>query len=360
MIFTKIWERYFLKEFIKVFFLFLGCFYGLYVIIDYASHTSALPHHNIQIKGLELVRYYAVVFISRAEILIPVALLIAFIKTLTSLNIQGELVGFLASGFKLKTLLRPFILVGLFCVVLMFMNEQFLLPSALKKLRHIEGSSKHRKHRPKEIIDARNLTLEDGSLFLFQSYDEEKEQFFDAYWVRSIDDVYRIKYLSPYGSVPKGFLVDHLIRQGNGELALKDSSPSLEFTELRFNSEILQSTLIDSDTLSFNELWAQLPTSSDNPGEKESQILTNFYRKLIIPWLCLLAILAPAPFCVTHSRNFPLFLIYVCGLFGMLAFYLFLDAGSVMAKRQVLPPFGILAVPFLGISGWFGWRFAKL
>ena len=51
MMLVKIWEKYFFCEFIKIFFLFLCCFYGLYVLIDYASHTSALPHHQVQIHG---------------------------------------------------------------------------------------------------------------------------------------------------------------------------------------------------------------------------------------------------------------------------------------------------------------------
>jgi lipopolysaccharide export system permease protein len=92
MIFIKIWERYFLKETLKIFFLFLFCFYGLYVLIDYASHTSGLPHHQIKISGKELIRYYLFIFSSRAEILIPFALLISTIKTICSLNISRELV----------------------------------------------------------------------------------------------------------------------------------------------------------------------------------------------------------------------------------------------------------------------------
>jgi lipopolysaccharide export system permease protein len=82
--FKTIWERYFFKEFIKVFLLFLFCFYGLYILIDYASHTSALPHHQIQLHLYEVARYYLFVFASRAEILLPLALLIAFVKTVST------------------------------------------------------------------------------------------------------------------------------------------------------------------------------------------------------------------------------------------------------------------------------------
>lgn len=355
--FTKIWERYFLKEFLKVFFLFLGCFYGLYVLIDYASHTSALGQHHIHIKAVELIRYYFYIFISRAEILIPLALLIALIRTLTTFNLRGELVAFLASGFKMLKLMRPFLIVGFICTIALFLNEQFLIPDALKKLRRIEDSTKHQRSHNHLSISAKNITLEDGSLFIFQSYDSSKEQFFDSYWIRSIDDIYRIKYLSPYVEVPTGYYVDHLKRKDNGELALEESFTTYPFDLLKFNREILQSTIIDPDVLSFKELWSQLPSFSSELNEKESKLLTSFYWKIIIPWLCILAIIAPIPFCIYFSRQFPLFLTYACGIFGLLAVYLFIDAASVIARRQVLDPFFALIIPFLSIFAFFVWRF---
>jgi lipopolysaccharide export system permease protein len=354
----QIWERYFLKEFLKVFFLFLLCFYGLYVIIDYASHTSALPHHHIQIRGLELVRYYLFIFASRAEILIPLALLIALIKTLCSLNAHGELVALMASGFKLKVLMRPFIFLGLAGTFLMFINEQWILPSALQKLHRIESVTKHQRSRNHPAMAAKQVFLEDGSLFIYQSYDADKEQFFDTYWIRSIDDIYRIKYLSPH--LQTGYFVDHLLRQPTGELALQESFAAFVLPDIQFNKELLQSTLFDPDTLALTELWAQWPIQAEELSEKQSKTLTAFYWKLLLPWLCLLAILAPIPFCVRFSRQFPFFLIYVCGIFGLIAFYFFMDAAQVISRRQVLDPIWAIVLPFSFIFSVFSWRFVKI
>lgn len=361
MIFTSIWERYFIKQFSQVFFLFLFCFYGLYVLIDYASHTSALPNHQTQIKGIELARYYLFIFASRAEILIPLALLIALIKTLSSLNIHYELAALMAGGFKLHLLMRPFVLIGLFFTTLIYLNEQYLLPTALKKLKRIEDSNKHKKNHQHLPMIAQHTLLEDGSLFIFQSYDRDKEQFFDAYWIPSIDDIYRMKYFAPYQEEPVGYFVDHLVRQPSGMLEIADSFKSYPFKKMKFSQETLQSTIMDADTLSLTELWNQRPNQGENElSEKESKGLTALYWKLFIPWLCLLSIIAPAPFCVRFSRQHPLFFIYICGLFGLIAFYLLLDATQVVAKRQVLPPLLALGIPFLSLFGLFGWRFMRM
>lgn len=360
MIFSQMWERYFLKEILKIFTLFLSCFYGLYILIDYASHTSALANHHTQIQLSELGRYYLFVFASRADILIPLALLLATIKNLCTLNTRQELVALMAGGFSLKMLLRPFLITACFCTLLLFLNEQYLLPPALKKLRRIEDANKHQRKRNNLPLSVRSITLEDGSLLLFQSYDSVKEQFFDVYWLRSFNDVYRIKFLSPYKTPPEGKYVDHLVRQKDGTLLQVESFVIHPFLAMRFNSEILQSTIQDADALSLTELWQQLPNTENPLSEKESRVLTAFYWKSTIPWLCLLAVLAPAPFCVYFSRQLPIFFIYICGIFGLIAFYMFMDAASVVAKRQVLHPLWAITFPFLGLFILAGWRFIKM
>ena len=354
-----IWERYFLKQFFKIFCLFLFCFYGLYILIDYASHTGALAHHHIQIHWNDIVRYYLFVFASRAEILLPIALLIAFVKTVCSLNAHQELVALMAGGIKLKTLMRPFLILGIFSVLLLYANEQFLLPDALKKLKRIEDATKHQKSRH-ALLAVHHTVLEDGSLLLFQDYDTNKERFFDVYWIQSIDSIYRIKYLSPYLTVPVGAFVEHIVRQLNGELLQETADEKLDFPNMKFSPELLQSTLLDPEALSLSELAQEKAQFFGNVNEKESKILTAFYWKLALPWLCLLAIIAPAPFCVRFSRQMPLFLIYVFALFGLIAFYMLMDASQVIAKRQVISPFWAILGPFLSTLSYFGWRYVKM
>lgn len=355
-----IWERYFLRQFFGLFFLFLFCFYGLYVLIDYASHTSALSQHHVQIHAGEIFRYYLYVFASRAEILLPLALLIAFVKTVCNLNSNQELVALMAGGFKLKHLMRPFLFVGFVCLLLMYANEQFLLPEALKKLRRLEDASKHQKHRHSPDLFVHPLILEDGSLFIYQAYDHSTERFFDAFWIQSIDSIYRIKYLSPNVEVAKGFFVDHLIRQPNGVLFHEAAYQTLDFPLIKFNPEVLQSAILDPDLLSISELLQEASQLSPESNEKDSKILTALYWKLLMPLLCLIAIIAPAPYCVRFSRHLPIFLIYMCSLFGLITFYMFMDAAQVVAKRQVIAPLWAIGSPFLILSGIFGWRYYKM
>lgn len=360
MIFNKIWEKYFLKEVFKIFFLFLFCFFGLYIIIDYASHTSAIGRHQTQIPIKDLAVYYFNIFISRAEILIPFALLIAVVKTLCSLNTNHELTALMASGLSIKKLLRPFLSVGLLLTALMYLNEELILPESLTKLKKIEDSHKNAKRRNTPESAVQHLLVEDGSVILYQSYDTAKQALYDAYWIRTTDDIYRIKYLYPYLEIPKGIEVGHFIRQPNGELIQSETVMFQHFPEIQFNPEALHATLTTPDLQSISSLAASMPAGRDEYSEKESQSLSAFYWKMVIPWLCFLAVIGPIPSCIKFSRTMPVFFIYVFGIFGLLAFYLVLDAAMIVAKRQVLEPFWAIVFPFLAVFAFLSFRYIKV
>lgn len=353
-----IWKRYFLKQFIRMFFLFLICFYGLYVLIDFTSHTNALPHHQIQIRWIEAIEYYVYVFASRAEILLPVALLIAFVHTVSSLNVHQELVALMASGYQLRRLMQPFVLMGLLCVFLLYLNEEYMMPESMRKVRKIENQTKHHRAGRKSMLAVNHLILEDGSLLIYQHYDPAIEKFFDVYWIESIDSVYRIK---TFSTAPenRGYYVDHLVREKNGELLQQAGYSSLTFPKIKFQTDSLQS-YFEPDMLSISELAKMSAALPSDLNEKQSKILTAFFWKLAIPWLSLLAILAPAPFCTKFSRSPPLFMIYTCSLFGLIAFYMFMDAAQVVAKRQVIPPHWAVLAPFGMVFTYFFWQFRKL
>lgn len=355
----SIWERYFLRETVKMVFLIIFCFYGLYGLIDYASHSSGHYHHS-QFQWSELSLYYYYEFILRLDVLLPFALMIASIRTLTLLNVHNELVALMVSGVHLKTLLRPFVLLGLACTVIIYGNTEYLLPGALRELRHLHDAHALLKNKKNRRIFVQNVALKDHSSLLFQEYDTAREMFFDAYWIKSFDEIYRIKYLSPYTKVPTGKFVDHLVRNDHGHLIKRESYEEKGFSEIRFNKKVLLETITPPEELPLSKLWKRLPDSKNSSSEKQSQIAATFYQKLGIPWLCLLAVIAPAPFCVRFSRHFPVFFIYAFSIFGLVACYLMIDAAVVLVSRQLLPSSWCIGIPFFLLMGIVVLKFARV
>lgn len=358
--FGKIWERYFIKQTVKVFVLILVCFYGLYFLIDYTSRSGSQFSFHSQFKLFELLHYYFHEFIQRLDVLVPFALLIATIRTLTQLNTQNELVALLASGTKMKTLLRPFILIGLTCVGAVYFNSQFLIPHALKEMRHTQDIHSLKKKKKKQNIFVQSVALKDNSVLLFQDYDSATEKFFDSYWIKSFNEVYHIKYLSPKPKIPLGTYVDHLVRNSSGSIEKVNSFESKAFPDMHFNRKVLLDTITPPEELSLSKLWSRLPPKGKSSSEKEAHLTTTFYQKLAMPWLSLLAVLGPAPLCVRFSRYFPVFYIYALSIFGLAAFYIIINASVILGSRQLLPPFLAIAPPFFLFMGVALLRFIRL
>ena len=354
----KIWQRYFIKEVLKVFFLIIILFYGLHILIDYASHSGSHSHYK---TWIELFRYYSSDFVQRIDVLAPFALLIASIRTLTLIRSQNELTALLTSGLKLHASLRPFVLLGLLFTTLVYLNTEYFLPYALTELRHIHDRRSELKNQKNKNIAARNIALKDNTTLIFQSYDTVRQIFFDAYWIKSADEIYRIKYLHPYTEVPTGEYVDLFVRNQFGEITKSGSFEKKQMPELHFNKKVLLDTLTSPEELPLTALWKKhWESSSKVLGEKEASLEAVFFRKLAIPWFCLLAVIAPAPFCIRFSRNQSTFFIYAIAIFSLVACFLIIDAAWVLAERQVVPPAWAIGIPFFFLICPPLWRFVLL
>lgn len=359
--FTKIWERYFLWQFLRVLFLFLFGFYALYILLDYSSHSSSAHHHHTDLKLWELFNHYLSEFSIRLDILLPFAILIATVKTLCALNVNNELVAMMASGVRLRRLLLPFLLVVLLLTGLLYINTQFFVPRAMQTVKFMHERKRVEKNKKLDNNPVQHLILEDESTLIFQSYDNVKNRFFDAYWIRSINDIYRIKFLYPgkKGEIPQGHHVDHLKREGD-IIVLQSSANEVAFDEMVFNRKRLMETLTMPEELSLKQLYFKMPEGGICHSEKQCRLATTFYHKLAMPWLCLLAFIGPAPLCIRFSRTHHVFFIYAASTFALVAIYLAIQAATVLGERQVIEPTLAVGVPFALFLIPLLWRYSRI
>lgn len=354
----KIWQRYFLKEFFKTFFLFLVCFYGLYCLIDYAGHTSSMNHNHGSFGFIDVIFYYLSEFSRRFDIIVPFGLLLATARTLLLFNSRSELVALMAGGYSLKTLLTPFLLVALGVVLFSFANEQWVQPMASKYIKSVEDRYALLKNKKRGIRSAHHIPLKDGSVLIFQTFSESEDLFKDLFWIRSVDEIYRIGTLQAFATPPLAHEVELLQRQSNGYLMVASSYDAIALNELTLNRAQLMETIAQPTQFALGDLWKKLPNSPRS--EKEAALMTAFTKKMILPWLSLFAVLLTAPFCVVFGRNIPTFMIYACTIFALVALYLLLDAGEVIAKRQLFHPLIALLVPMILAGLYPVWKYHKI
>lgn len=233
------------------------------------------------------------------------------------------------------------------------------MPRSIQQLKVMEEMRLENNLMNAHFPAVQSTILEDQSTLLFQKYHPKQALFSDLYWIRSADEIYRMKALSNPTQEPIGHQVDHLKRNSRGQLAVVASFAQKAFPEIHFNRQNLLESLISPKEFSLIELWKKLPSGQTSLSDRAAQILTLFYRRLAMPWLCLLAIIAPAPFCLVFTRRLSVFFIYCCSIFGLATFYLLINAATVLGETQTLPPIAAIVAPFTLVFGGFLWKYVK-
>lgn len=350
---SPILHRYFTRELLKVFFLFIFCFFFLYTLLDYTSRLSSLG-----LNFRELVVMYGCILLRRIEILAPFALLVAGIKVLCQANVRNELVALRGCGLPLQRLLSPLLTVGLAFTALMYLNLQFAVPFAQRQIREIEDTYSGRFKRSSHPVQG--LSMNDSQHLIYREYDLHTNKFQQVFWVKSMDDVYRMRSLAPFETPPIGESIQRLIRNADGNLLLAESIPYAEFPDMIFDRAALQETLTPPDDRSLLQLWRRMPKSKTHMTHEQRLVRAAFYRKLAAPLLCLLALLLPAPACTAFRRPLKVFFIYCAAMIALVAIYLAFNAAYTIAQGQSFSPIWTLFLPMLGLLGFGYLRFARM
>lgn len=358
-----IWKRYILKEIIKVFTLVLFGFFFLYCVFDYSLHMQDfLKDKKIQL--LDFFIYYGHLFIKRAELLVPLAMLIATIKVLSSFNSHRELLALQVAGLSFKKLLRPFFLLGAVCTLYSFVSVEFFLPTSLAYLDNFHNShfkhseQRHKIYNLKTKDKLHTIPLKDRSKVVYQYFDSAQDAYFDVIWIRSPGDLWRIKYLKIGDHSPQGKYVDHFVRDSQGFFEKAQSYIFYEFSDLKWDRETVFSPLVPYENLKTSDLIKTASLKTTTSYEK-SEVMTNFFYKCAMPLLPLLVILGAAPFCVRYSRTQMAFFTYATGIFGFITFYLIMNAAVILGENHVFSPFVAIFTPFIFCCLVFGWKFYK-
>lgn len=335
--FFYIWQSYFFKEAVKVFCLFIFTFGFLYTLIDYSANLQVFRESSFKLSLIG--KYYLVNLIVEANILVPAALLLATIKVLTAANVRKELIALMAGGISRKKILVPFLLLAFLCTIFLYLNAQYFIPQSKQMLKEIGGNKISRSA-------LNTIYLNDSSKIIYQSYDSKNARYFDLFWIRSANDIYHMKYLYDQLPIPLGTFVDHINADSSG-VRKGISYPEKLFSEMNLSGQLTQDrkkVLIAN--LSFSQLYKKLGNHQSGP------YVAAFIYKLIVPLICFLVVLAPAPLCMRYDRNLSIFSIYGIAIFGFIAFYTLMQSAFILTSSSSLPPLWPILTP-MGLAFFF-------
>lgn len=354
MMYVKIWQRYLFGEILTIFFLFLGCFYAIYALIDYSLHMQDFMQ-DAKVTFFHILLYYSFEFIKRADLLIPLAVLITTIKVLFALNTKGELVALRSSGVSVKAILGPFFFLASALTLFNYISNEWILPSSLTFVDQFQEqhwkstSTKHHLY---------TLSLPDQSKLIYQALDPQKQLLIDVFWLRNPDEIWRIKSLCYDPKQPTGFFIDQLKRSSKGHFEKINSFEKHPFALFQMDRLENCQVALSLENQKMSALFKKLRQKSLSPYEYPVA-LSYFLLKIIMPLLSVLVVIAVAPFCIGHSRNFPIFLTYALALFGFIAFFTLLDAAVILSENETISAFYVLVCPFFICFSLFFYRYFK-
>ncbi|MDB6082098.1 MAG: hypothetical protein JWO53_1370 [Chlamydiia bacterium] len=351
----SIWKRYFYREFIVAILAFLFGIYALYILIDVMAHLKNVTDKHSTLSMW--VEFYLATFSKRLDVLLPFSILLATVRTLCSLQSRGELVAMLASGISKKTLLSPFLVVSACCSLLVYANYEWALPSAIPKIVNLVETRFGKESLENEAKDLNEVMLNDGSKIIYSKYNSETKLFSNVFWIQSTDSIFHIKTLSLNSKIPTGKWVDHIARTASGALENAQSQELHEFTEMNFTLESLKNSVTPPNEQSLLQLLKQTYLYSSSCSPKGSEITATFLYKLTLPLMCLLAFIAPAPFCMRFSRSMPILMIYLIAIAALFCYGLVLQSAFSLGKSQVITPYLSIGLPWCIAAYFFGRKY---
>ena len=151
-------DRYLIREFIKLVFISLGAFIVIYLLVDILDNIDTYIDRQAPLKSVVLYYVYLCPYI--IVLTLPIAMLLASMLSVGGLARNNELVAMKASGVSLYRILMPVWIVGLLLSILVGFVGGWIYPETNVRKERIEQEEIKRK-RSRDDEPKRNLVYQD-------------------------------------------------------------------------------------------------------------------------------------------------------------------------------------------------------
>ena len=299
----------------------------------------------------EVVYYYTRLVPSVLGFIVPIALLLAVLYSLSQLTRNNELTAMRASGVSLYRLLVPFVVVGfLFAVAVLHINERYGPGNAYWCDQYIQ-SIKHRERL--DINVQRNLPLKNEVGRRIWMLGEFHEVTFDMQDVSLIqereDGSYEVEYTAASASWLDGRwwfreVTIQAYDEGNNPRGRPRHRPFMEIPGLTETPRDFINEIKDNQAyMSAAELGTFLATRPNLSNRTVARYRTDIHYRHALPWTCLVATLLGIPM-GSHSGRKGAFLGVLLAISLFFGYYTLITYFVHLGKTEVLAPW---------FAGWF-------
>jgi lipopolysaccharide export system permease protein len=355
---VRLLDRYLFRELLTPLAYCLGGFLVFYTSFDLFTRLPDLQEHKLHLG--DVLEYAVAQMPGFLVLVLPVALLLALLYSLTHHARYHELTAMRAAGISLWRICLPYFAVGLAATAAAFALNELLVPRSADwafriKTRYVQTADDQRhvsqsqpfgvknegahrlwyirEYNPR-TAEMRGVTVHwpmpDGSSRLLSASRAVRT---NGVWTFFGDEYQQVTEWSQ--ADPHVPALTKLLQTNVLAMPEFDETPKQVQGEIQLgNSDILNP---DTENLPLRDIWEYLKLNPHLPKARADELMTIFHGRLAAPWTCLVVVFIAIPFGAGSGRRNLFF--GVAGSIFIVAGYLVAQKLSLaMGSNGVLPP----------------------
>ncbi len=372
----RLLDRYLLRELLTPFAFCLGGFLIIWISLDLFNELPDLQENKLRTG--DIVEYYTVKSPEFLVLVLPIALLLALLYTLTSLSRHHEITAIRAAGVSLWRLSAPYFVVGLAASAVLFAMNELLVPDSAEWAEQIlERRVRVQKKSPeREVVRLDFSNEQDGRTWNVSNYN------FQTFEMMNLQIIWTLS-----NGTRRWLYAERAIRSNDvwtlfnareyregvgtnlapvpGSAAAVLALPELTETPEEIESEYKISRRLDrsirkarSADLPLAEIFDYLRLHPNPLEAHSSWLYTKLHGRLAAPWTCMVVVLIAIPFGAASGRR-NIFVGVASSIFICFGFFVLLQLGLALGAGGKLPPWLGAWLPNLVFGGAGLWMTAR-
>ncbi len=331
--------KYWLKEFIKFFFIIQVIILVLFVFIDYLSRMERFLKSDISMLGA--LNYVLLKLPFMFVQLTPAGILLATIVVFGLMNRNNELLAIRSSGINAYFLMKPAVCVALFFSFIMFFLGETLIPASVSKVNDIENNVIRKKHNMS--VAREDIWIKSENRLIHINYYDPGQKSVAGVTITSMGENFG---LESRIDAKKGYYLEgewvfeNIIEQIHAENSMDYDVKTYKKKNipLTFKPDDLETVVKKSEEMSFSELRKYVKKVKEE-GYDATTYEVDLNGKIAFPFICIIMVLAGA---ATGMRSFAKENLPVTIALGVvIAFMYWIMYGFCISLGygSILPPF---------------------
>lgn len=345
----RLLDRYLLRELIVPLALCLSGFLILWISMDLLNEMDRF--RAAQMNSTDMVEYYLLKLPGDLPQILPVALLLALLYSLTTLARHNELIAIRCAGISIWRMSAPFYAIGILLSGTLFLITDFWLPDSQGARERILTRRLPNAESRTDLSGKFRFQSGDNRLWEAASFDKKRWVFQNPSleWTLPDGRIHTIlaKQAHYTNDIWRFEDVHHWIKESPDDTPAARPAPFLEFPEITETPEIFlkeiqfksfrKDQLIKKSRFPLRDILLYLKHKTNLDDEESDMIYTQFHARLAAPWTCLVVVMIAIPFAsLSGKRN--VFVGVASSIVFCFAYFILQRFGLALGINGTLPP----------------------